>query len=410
MTTRHPHRKGKVIFVGEDRELWFELHREISPAESPWELVFTHTAAQALVTMAKSTFDAVVADSELPDMDGLRFLNEVMKRHPETLRFIRAPIAANRLAMRFVGTPHQHLLKPGNAQTVFAALSRAIKFQAWLPSGAVQILLSGLHKLPSAPKLYFQVVADLQSPEASVESVGALIAQDMAMTAKLLQLANSALFGLQRQVSHPAEAVLYLGMETTKSVLLLAHSFSYFDRIRVEDFSIDALWNHSLQTGKFAQKIASDSGAGTEIASQSFTAGMLHDIGKLALAANLPEKFGQAVALARTKKAQLSETETEVIGASHAELGACLLATWGLPAPVVEAVALHHYPVQLLSRSFCPLTAVHVANGLNHETEPADRDRASSTVDRRYLSQMNLSGRLDEWRALCLEPARRAEA
>jgi putative nucleotidyltransferase with HDIG domain len=232
----------------------------------------------------------------------------------------------------------------------------------------------------------------------------------MAMTAKLLQLANSALFGLQRQVSHPAEAVLYLGMETTKSVLLLAHSFSYFDRIRVEDFSVDELWKHSLQTGKFAQTIAADSGAGTEIASQSFTAGMLHDIGKLALAANLPEKFGQAVALARTKKAPLSETETEVIGASHGELGACLLATWGLPAPVVEGVALHHYPVQLLSQSFCPLTAVHVANGLNHETEPADRDRASSTVDRRYLSQMNLSGRLDEWRALCLEPARRAAA
>jgi hypothetical protein len=66
--------------------------------------------------------------------------------------------------------------------------------------------------------------------------------------------------------------------------------------------------------------------------------------------------------------------------------------------------------VQLLSRLFCPLTAVHVANGLNHETEPADCDRASSTVDRRYLSQMNLSGRLDEWRALCLEPARRAAA
>jgi DNA-binding NarL/FixJ family response regulator len=129
------------------------LHREISPAESPWELVFTHTAAQALVTMAKSTFDAVVADSELPDMDGLRFLNEVMKRHPETLRFIRAPIAANPLAMKYVGTPHQHLLKPGNARTVFSALSRAIKFQAWLPSGAVQILVSGLRKLPSAPRL-----------------------------------------------------------------------------------------------------------------------------------------------------------------------------------------------------------------------------------------------------------------
>src|SRR5260370_20504416 len=188
MTTRHPRRKGNVILVGEDRDLWFELHREVSQAESPWELVFAHTATQALVMMAKSAFDAVVADRELPDMDGLRFLNEVIKRHPETLRFIRAPIAANPLAMKYVGTPHQHLLKPGNAQTVFAALSRAIKFQAWLPGGAAQILLSGLHKLPSAPKLYFQVVADLQSPQASLESVRALIPHDLTITAKLLRL------------------------------------------------------------------------------------------------------------------------------------------------------------------------------------------------------------------------------
>src|SRR2546428_6401689 len=153
-----------------------------------------------------------------------------MNRHPETLRCIRAPIAANPAAMKYVGTPYQHLLKSGDAQTVFSALSRAIKFQAWLPTGAAQILLSGLRKLPSVPRLYFQVVTDLQSPEASVESVGALIAQDMAMTAKLLQLANSALFGLQRQVSPPAEAVLDPATESPKTVLLLAHSFSYFDR------------------------------------------------------------------------------------------------------------------------------------------------------------------------------------
>src|SRR5260370_38996823 len=178
MTTRHPRRKGNVILVGEDRDLWFELHREVSQAESPWELVFAHTATQALVMMAKSAFDAVVADRELPDMDGLRFLNEVIKRHPETLRFIRAPIAANPLAMKYVGTPHQHLLKPGNAQTVFSALSRAIRFQAWLPGGAAQILLSGVRKLPTAPKLYRQAVAHLPSSQASADSRAAILTQD----------------------------------------------------------------------------------------------------------------------------------------------------------------------------------------------------------------------------------------
>ena len=268
---------------------------------------------------------------------------------------------------------------------------------------AIQEVMGQLRHLPSPPKLYFQVVMELQSPNASLKKIGGLVAQDMAMSAKLLQLVNSAVFGLHRQVSDPVEAVLHMGLEMTKSLILLGHTFAYFDQFKRSEFCIDELWRHSFATGQLAQTLASLENAGPELTSQSFTAGMMHDLGKLALAANLPDQFNAALKLAREQKLQLWEAESEVIGASHAEVGACLLCIWGLPMPIVEAVALHHYPVQLTSNEFCPLAAVHVANVFEHEAQPQPQAGACPSVDAAYLEEMGFSNLIETWRSLCLE-------
>src|SRR6185436_16235741 len=102
-----------------------------------------------------------------------------------------------------------------------------------------------------------------------------------------------------------AEAVLYLGMETAKALVLLAHTFSYFDKVRTADFSVEALWKHCVSTGKFSEKIARAQGCNVEGVGQAFTAGMLHDIGKLLLAANVPDGFKAALTKAREDKIQL---------------------------------------------------------------------------------------------------------
>ena len=137
---------------------------------------------------------------------------------------------------------------------------------------------------------------------------------------------------------------------------------------------------------------------------QAFTGGMLHDIGKLLLAANLPDGFKEALARAREQQIHLWDAETSVFGATHGELGACLLGIWGLPMPIVEAVALHHYPIRFLSKKFCPLTAVHAANAIEHET-PGDNKQGimCATVDANYLTELGLGERLDAWRDRCQE-------
>jgi putative nucleotidyltransferase with HDIG domain len=201
-----------------------------------------------------------------------------------------------------------------------------------------------MRKVPSPPTIYFQIVKELQSPAASMENIGAIISQDMAVTAKLLQMVNSAAFGLHRPVSSPAEAVMYLGIETTKSLVLLAHTYSHFDRIPPSIFSVDALWRHSLSTGRLARAIARSERVGEDLADQSFTAGLLHDMGKLVLAANQPDRYALVPAQVQKAGSLIWRVEQDIFGTTHAEVGAWLAERWNLPVILVEAIRHHQHP------------------------------------------------------------------
>jgi HD-like signal output (HDOD) protein len=128
-------------------------------------------------------------------------------------------------------------------------------------------------------------------------------------------------------------------------------------------------------------------------------AGMLHDIGKLILAEALPRRFQQACDLANQLEMPLHAAELEVFGATHAGVGAYLFGLWGLPASIVEAIAFHHEPVRNNLRAFSPLTAVHVANVLEHELNPAQEPGRPPELDAAYLASLDLEHRLDKWRA-----------
>jgi putative nucleotidyltransferase with HDIG domain len=230
--------------------------------------------------------------------------------------------------------------------------------------------------------------------------VGELVARDPALSAKLIHLANSAVFGLQLEVASPKDAVTYLGLETTRALVLMAHSFAFFDQVIPSRFSIEHLQAHSLNTAHIARRIAEAEGQESQQADQAFTAGLLHDIGKLVLAANLPEAFSQALAMAAEQRRSLWETESQIFGASHAEIGAVLLGHWGLPLPVLQAVAGHHCP-ELGGQfpGFSTVTAVHVADVLEHES--GSGNLTTAVLDLSYLQLLDSEGRLECWRQCC---------
>jgi HD-like signal output (HDOD) protein len=158
------------------------------------------------------------------------------------------------------------------------------------------------------------------------------------------------------------------------------------------------LWDHSLNTAAAAKVIAIAENVERKIADEAFIAGMLHDTGKLVLGLNFVEQCNEVVRLARENKQEIWMIELEVFGATHADVGGYLLGLWGLPVPVVEAIALHHNPGKTTHKIFSPLTAVHAANILTHESRRSDNGTSAGQIDAKYLDELGLSDRLETWR------------
>jgi putative nucleotidyltransferase with HDIG domain len=368
-----------------------------------WHAHFVQTAEEALQHLNQGGAEAIVASLHRADSDAIALLNDVMICSPKAVRLLLAPPDLWATAMKYLGVVHQFLLEPCDGTALTAALDQAFQYKTWLPQEAVCQVVAQMRRIPSPPAQYFQVVRELQELTASLDRVGECIARDPAMTARLLQFVNSAFFGLRRTIADPAEAVMYLGAETTKSLILLAHSFSYFDSLLPAGFTVDEIWRHSLSTANLARMLAQEEGVLPEQAAQTYTAGLLHDLGKLALAANLPKEFHHAASLASQQGIPLWQAEQQVFQADHAGLGACLLAIWGLAPNLVEAVALHHCPRQLSGSGFTPLVAVHVANVFDHE---ARGHTAETFLDQAYLAAQGLDQRVEVWRELCQEALR----
>ena len=216
-----------------------------------------------------------------------------------------------------------------------------------------------------------------------------------------MQLVNSAFFGLPVHVSDPIHAARLLGPENLRALVLSAQVFSKFDRVDSCELSIKKFTDHSLAVASIAKHIAVSENQKKEIADDALIAGMLHDVGKLILAQNLPETYNKVIACAKDNNITFWEAEQSTIGATHAEVGAYLLGLWGLPDDIVEAVAFHHRPLSCVDKGFSPLTAVHVADVLAHEFDERKNDAPHSTINLEYLDKLGLTNQVSEWQEIC---------
>jgi HD-like signal output (HDOD) protein len=191
---------------------------------------------------------------------------------------------------------------------------------------------------------------------------------------------------------------MFLGVDTIQTLVLSAHIFSQYESMDIGGFSMTELMEHSMGTGRVAKKIAAECG-GRRLAEEAFVAGMLHDAGKLILAANFPDQYRAAMKAAIGKNMAPTLAEREYFKADHADVGGYLLGLWGLPAPIVEAIALHHSPSRALHKSFNSLTAVHVADFLSHEGGSLTSGLPQDQIDTDYLDEVGVLDKLEDWKA-----------
>ena len=276
-------------------------------------------------------------------------------------------------------------------------VARACALRDLLESSVIKRLISQMGTIPSLPNLYLDVVEELQSAEPSVKKVGQIIEQDMGMSLKILQLVNSAFFGLREHVTSPAQAASLLGLDILRSLVLMVHIFTKLDDIRIPKFSLQTLLDHSAAVGTCSQMIAKLQHSEKMLVIDASTAGFLHDAGKLVLAVNLPEEYSKVLAISKAEDIPLWQAENEVFQVNHADVGAYLLGLWGLPDSLVEAVAFHHYPCKFLSNTFTPLTCVHVANVLAHQAREKSESNVLPRIDFEYLAEIGLDHCYTQW-------------
>jgi HD-like signal output (HDOD) protein len=382
-----------VLFVDDEQRILDGLRDLLRKHRRKWDMTFAAGPEAALAEMDLRSFDVVVSDMRMPGMDGAQLLSHVKARSPHTVQIILSGHSEVEAALRAVPFAHQFLSKPCDARTIESTIDRAVGLAAMIHDERLREVVGRIEKLPSLPAVYQELMEMLQRAEASTADFARVIARDVAMCAKVLQIVNSAFFGLPRRVADVETALVYLGLNTMRSLVLVAHVFS----ASAAGLRVDELQQASILASRIARRLLPDKTQADDAA----MAAMLCDIGALVLATQFPEEYADLLTAAQASP--LHDLEQELFGVTHAEVGGYLLGLWGLPFPIVEAVTYHHSPASVPHPAFDVVAATHIAVVL-----AGTHVRTSlgvSPFDEQYLEAVGAKDKLAGWQALAAKIA-----
>ncbi|HEX7862129.1 MAG TPA: response regulator [Verrucomicrobiae bacterium] len=359
---------NRVLFVDDDPVLR-DLYSGIAPMlKEQFEICTAATGKDGIKALTERPFDVVVSDLTMPGMDGVQFLGHVVRTQPDAARIIISGYLDRLKISQCLFVGHRYFNKPCDIKALGQLLLRLADFRQIVQNQKVRKVIGGLGSLPGPPDTYVRLEEVLNSAYSSLNDVAEVVEQDLRVTAKLLQIVNSAQFGIARQIVSPTEAVQLVGVEVVRGLVLGLQAFTIYKSNKKAP-PID-LWNHSLRIAMNARRIAQAQGLPHEQCEKAFLGGLLHDIGKIVLVANVPEEYNEVKAMAKSCRMPLHEAEFQRYGANHAQIGAYLLALWGIQEDVVRIVEHHHaldrFPN---SEDFLPLAAVHAAHALEAKKE-----------------------------------------
>lgn len=276
--------KLRICFVDDEPNILQGLKRFMRGMADQWDMEFCESGEAALQMMDdRGPFDAVVSDMRMPGMDGAHLLSTVRERYPSTIRVILSGYADSESVLRTVGPAHVYLAKPCDTETLRNAIQKPLALRKLLDDDGLRQALGSLASLPSLPTSLARLHEELASPHASTASVGAIIAQDIAMAAEILKLTNSAYFGIGGKVSSILQAVRTLGLETIQALATQIGIFRQFSGHAAVTPLLESLNTYSLALARLAEAIAQAEGATTVEARTASCAAMLSCVGWLVL-------------------------------------------------------------------------------------------------------------------------------
>jgi HD-like signal output (HDOD) protein/ActR/RegA family two-component response regulator len=378
-----------IVFVDDERELLDGMRARLYKQRKDWNMQFVLSGEQAISIFEKEPVDLIVSDVRMPGMDGGQLLTVVKQRWPTTIRIIVSGYSDPAQAVRLTSLAHQFLAKPCEDRQVENVIERCFHLSELLSQGPLKTLVGRIGTLPAMPKTFARLQSTLAQPSVTAAEVADIINADAAIATKVLQITNSAFFRLRKPMVRIKDAVTYLGFATLRNLVLCAEiSGQWRSPGDLPEVEPQRLQKHAEMCAAACKSLA----GGRASPDDAWLAGLLHDIGYWILVQECPQQLAQAIARSKSLGLPLFECELESIGATHAQMGAYLLGLWGLPYPIVEAVALHHTPTAITSHGYDLLAALAVAHSLL-EPESAHGipagGRTGAGVDASYLSRLS---------------------
>jgi HD-like signal output (HDOD) protein/ActR/RegA family two-component response regulator len=367
--------KQRILFVDDEPAILAALRNLLYKDRHRWDLVFVSGGDDALAALRAKPADVVVSDMRMPGMDGATLLNQIKLEFPATARIMLSGHADREAIVRALPALHQLLSKPCDAATLRGAIERGFSTATGSSRDLeLRAAIGRIDKLPSPPAVVAALSRALASPATQLAEIAAIVSRDPGLSAKVLQLVNSAYFGGQK-TSSIAAAVALLGTDQLRFISDNAPVFGQLAADPFPGFSVEVTQERSVRAARMARAMLAEA-----YRDEVYAAALLHDVGRVALALGLADYRG-LVERARATGRPIEAVEHDELGVTHADVGACLLGLWGLPNAIVELVRHHHAPDGAPAPLRELACAVHVADALAdpdglHELDLAAVERA----------------------------------
>jgi len=355
----------RILFVDDEPKVLDSLRSSLDRPDLKWDPEFVTSGQLAIEEMQRRHYDVIVTDMYMPEMDGRQLLGHVVARWPQMIRIVFADSVDMEEAVRLIPVAHQYVGKPCPTPQLENVITRCLNLQLLMNQPKLRAAVGRVRSLPTLPKVYSQLQRLVRSESTTVKEIAAVVESDAAVTARVLQLVNSAFFAVAQRITNIEQAVSYLGLKAIQNVTLSAEVFNKWPGKNNSVPDLEKLQAHARAVATACVALT----AKTPLADDALLAGLLHDIGYWILTQEAQAELVSAAELSVRAGLTLEEAEKQVIGATHAEIGAYLLGIWGLPFAVIEAVAFHHNPLRVEQSGFDVLAAVAISHALVPEDD-----------------------------------------
>lgn len=291
--------------------------------QSQWELFFANDGESAIELLNQQTIDVLVTDMKMTGMQGDELLQYTAKHYPDTARLVLTGQTEQAAHCTILQYAHQCLAKPCDADTLKKAVTEALQSRNLVNNPRIRATLGDIGSLPSLPRIYQELENAIHQQNVNNNQIAAIFATDMAMSAKVLQLVNSSFFGLARRVSSINDAVMLLGIERVRGLVLCSTVFEALKNTPCcPNISIEGLWHNAFTTARLARAICLAEKQKDDRPDQAYISGLMHSLGLLLFATRMPKKMQTLIEQATAAGSFLYELEHGVFQASHTEAAA----------------------------------------------------------------------------------------